>query len=124
MAIANTSIREYVRHNKKSSDPSSWLNKSEIPSATEISGAGSRDAEEDVLEIPVNKTVGPWESVEEYLCGHYALLREDAVAPLRNVVSEICMEPQILEKDSQENASIYEKVSLVKLEFTLIAAEF
>lgn len=106
-------VREYLRRSSESTDPSSWLNKSEIPSTFEINASAGDEADETELEIPVNKVVGPWESKEEYLSGHYTLLREDAVAPLRNVVSEVRMEPQIMEKDSQENASIYEKVNWI-----------
>lgn len=104
-------IRGYVRHHNESTDPSSWLNKPEIPSSSEINGTGGGEEDEAELEIPVNKTVGPWDSIDQYLSGHYTLLREDAIAPLRNVVSEIRMESQIMEKDSQESASIYEKVA-------------
>lgn len=41
------------------------------------------------LELTENTVVGPYISKEEYLESHYKLLREDAVAPLRDVISEI-----------------------------------
>lgn len=104
----NRSIREYVSLEYQPHDPASWLGKPEIPSPKELNGDG--DDPEAEIEIPVNNVAGPWQSITDYLSGHYRLLREDAVAPLRNVVSELRVETDIMEKDSQENASIYEKV--------------
>jgi helicase required for RNAi-mediated heterochromatin assembly 1 len=102
------SIREYANFEWQLQDPTSWLGRPEIPSPNELNGDGDDpDAE---IEIPVNNIGGPWQSITEYLSAHYRLLREDAVAPLRNVVSEVRAETGIMEKDSQENASIYEKV--------------
>jgi len=54
--------------------------------------------------------VGPYKSKEDYLERHYTLLREDAVAPLRDVVSELQIHPHIMEKESDNSAYIYEKV--------------
>ena len=63
------------------------------------------------MEITENTIVGSYNSKEEYLKSHCKLLREDAVAPLRDVVSEIQVYPQqLLEKDSDNGAYIYEKV--------------
>ena len=104
----NRSIREYVSFELQSHDPTSWLGRPEIPSPKELNGDGD-DAEAEI-EIPENNIAAPWQSTMEYLGGHYRLLREDAVAPLRNVISELRAETAIMEKDSQENASIYEKV--------------
>lgn len=101
-------IREYFKYDWKPQDPTSWLAKPEIPSPKELNE--DEDDPEAEIEIPVNNIDGPWQSVTEYLSGHYRLLREDAVAPLRNVVSELRAETHIMETDSQENASIYEKV--------------
>ena len=109
----NRSIREYVGIELQSHDPTSWLGRPEIPSPKELNGDGD-DAEAEI-EIPVNNITAPWQSTMEYLGGHYRLLREDAVAPLRNVISEVRAETGIMEKDSQENASIYEKVHQVQL---------
>lgn len=109
-----STIREYVKGFRylEASNPSSWLSKSEIPSSSEINGEGENTEEDEPVAVPVNKVEGPWESKEEYLSGHYLLLREDAVSSLRNVVSELRNEPDIMEENSQENASIYEKVCL------------
>lgn len=115
----NNTIRDYLKgfRNIESSNPSSWLSKSEIPSSIEINGDGQDTVEDDTVAVPVNKINGQWESKEEYLSGHYLLLREDAISPLRNVVSELRNEPTIMESDSQESASIYEKVCLGRLKY-------
>lgn len=112
----NGSIREYVKgfRGLEASNPSSWLSTSEIPSSSEINGEGQDTVEDEQVDVPVNKIEGPWASKEDYLSDHYLLLREDAVSPLRNVVSELRNEPNIMESDSQENASIYEKVCVRK----------
>ena len=110
----NRTVRDYVRgfRSIETSNPSSWLSKTEIPSPVEINGEGQDTIEDDQVSVPVNKVVGQWDSKEEYLSGHYLLLRENAISPLRNVVSELRNEPNIMERDSQESASIYEKVCL------------
>lgn len=109
------SIREYTSFERRGHDPASWLGRPEIPSPKELNGDGDDNPDAEI-EIPVNKISGPWDSVTEYLSGHYRLLREDAIAPLRNVVSEIRVETGIMEKDSQENACIYEKVCPSRLD--------
>lgn len=60
----------------------------------------------------MNHVRGAWTSKQKYLSDHYALLREDGVAPLRNVVSELKARPDILEQDSVEQSQIYEKASV------------
>ncbi|KAL8696250.1 MAG: hypothetical protein Q9201_007753 [Fulgogasparrea decipioides] len=109
----NTRIRDYVRGTSVPNAGPPFMHEREIPTPDEISIP--KDDEE--AEVPVNQVVGPWASKEKYLSDHYALLREDGVTPLRNVVSELKAEPHILEKDSVENAYIYEKVFIVGLTF-------
>ena len=75
---------------------------------------GRKDHDENV-ELLENIIVGPYTSKEDYLERHYSLLREDAVAPLRDVVSELQLTPRILEKDSDNSAYIYEKVNTREL---------
>lgn len=87
-------------------DPSSWLNKSEVPSSEEINDPD----DEYEIEVPVNKVAGQWVNKQEYLKSHHLLLREDGVSSLRNAVSEVRNEPHIMERDSQEDAAIYENV--------------
>ncbi|KAL8738285.1 MAG: hypothetical protein Q9181_000920 [Wetmoreana brouardii] len=109
----NTRIRDYVKGTPVSNAGPTFIREREIPTPDEIS-IPKNDEE---AEVPVNQVVGPWASKEKYLSDHYALLREDGVTPLRNVVSELKAEPHILEKDSVENACIYEKVFIVGLTF-------
>lgn len=108
----NMSIRSYVKElqNKQKTYPSSWLSSREIPTSAELQGVVEDGENTSSILVPVNEVTRPWKSKAEYLNAHYLLLREDAVSPLRNVISELENEPNIVESDSQENASIYEKV--------------
>ena len=87
-----------------------WLRKREIPSSLEIQGEDENATIEEDIELEVNRVHAAWESKEKYLESHYRLLREDAVTPLRNAVSEVRENPYLTEKDSVEDAAIYEKV--------------
>ena len=109
------SIREYEKAFQDTDNVQSWRHQREIPTSQEIRGGLTSDIQDDEVEVAVNKVTQPWSSKEEYLEAHYGLLREDAVAPMRNVVSEVLAEPQIEEKNSQENAAIYEKVTKATL---------
>ena len=107
------SIREYMRTLVRSKDASSWLGKREIPSSAEIKGITSDDGNgtgENEIGLNVNKIDSPWDSKEQYLEAHYELVREDAVAPLRDAVAEVKNEPNLIEQDSTNSAAIYEKV--------------
>ena len=106
----NLSIREYAKTDGQPADLSHWTGFREIPSPSEVFDKG-RIEHSAALELTENTVVGPYTSKEEYLESHYRLLREDAVAPLRDVVSEVQYMPQVLEKDSDNNAYIYEKVT-------------
>ena len=106
----NLSIREYARAADQPVDPTHWTGFPEIPSSNEVFDAG-RIQHGETLELTGNTVVGPYASTEEYLESHYKLLREDAVAPLRDVVSEIQVYPHLMEKESDNGAFIYEKVS-------------
>lgn len=105
---ASEPIPDYLRNARQigDPDPTSWLNKTEVPSPEEINDPD----DEYEIEVPVNKVAGQWVDKQEYLKSHHLLLREDAVSPLRNAVSEVRNEPHIMEQDSQEDAAIYEKV--------------
>ncbi|KAL8945072.1 MAG: hypothetical protein Q9216_000056 [Gyalolechia sp. 2 TL-2023] len=109
----NVRVREYVKEIPIFANAPPYIFLREIPTSDEISVPACEEA----FEVPLNNVVGPWESKRKYLSDHYALLREDAVTPLRNVVSELRAVPSILEQDSAENACIYEKVFIVGLTF-------
>lgn len=106
----NMSIRQYANFAKQPADPSHWAGFREIPSANEVFDAG-RVHHGETVELNPNTIIGPYASTEEYLESHYRLLREDAVAPLRDVVSEVQVYPHIMENQSENGAFIYEKVS-------------
>lgn len=109
--VVNQSIRQYVKTFDRPVNLLHWTGYRDIPSAEEIFDSGNRNLKEDVL-VPDNTVVGPYESREDYLERHYALLREDAVAPLRSVVSEVQEYPLLEERESDTNANIYEKVGI------------
>lgn len=77
-----------------------WRRMPEIPTAEELS-------QEDV-EVPCNIIDDSYESVEEYLSTHYELLREDAVAGLRDCIAQIRMDPDM---DETPHMAVYENVS-------------
>lgn len=102
----NTRIRDYVKDTSVPLNAPPFIYEREIPTSEEI----SIPKDDETAEVPLNQVVGPWESKKKYLEDHFALLREDGITPLRNVVSELKAEPHILEQDSVESAHIYEKV--------------
>lgn len=106
----NTNVRDYIMTPQFDDDSPEWLYKREIPSSLEIKGEDENATIEEEIEIEVNRVHAAWESKAKYLETHYRLLREDAVTPLRNAVAEVREDPHILEKDSFEDAAIYEKV--------------
>ena len=108
----NTNVRDYVMTPQSDDDSPEWLRKREIPSSLEIKGEDEDAKIEEEIEIEVNRVHAAWESKEKYLETHYRLLREDAVTPLRNAVAEVRENPYLTEKDSFEDAAIYEKVLL------------
>ena len=105
--VLNQSIREYFKILDRPADLSNWTRCQDIPLRREV--FDPQNASE-AVEVSANIVVGPYESKDHYLELHYSLLREDAVAPLRNVVSEVQAYPFLEEKESQESAYLYEKV--------------
>lgn len=113
VAVANTDIRNYFVGPKFSGDDEQWLSKPEIPSPEEIVGTDSASSD-DCVDLMPNNVVGPWLSKDLYLKAHYELLREDAVAPLRDAVAYVREDPRMM--DSQ-TVAIYEKVSFFLLSY-------
>ncbi len=109
----NHNIRTYVREASESVNSGSWLSRREIPTSGELlgdinaDGGENGDGDDDELEVPVNLIRGPWASKEDYLSAHYELLREDAVAPLRDAVAEVKELPTMMDN---QNICIYENV--------------
>ena len=103
-------IRRYARKLDELSGAASWQGLPEFPAASEILDLG-RKAHEEALELDNNVVVGPCPSKDDYLSRHYSLLREDAVAPLRDAVDEVQAQPYMVESASQGDSYIYEKVN-------------
>lgn len=98
--IADIGCARYERE-KTDHMTETWRKKPEIPTVEELSA--------DAVDLCPNVIEGPYENVEEYLATHYELLREDAVAGLRDAISYIREFPH--SNDTHEIA-IYENVSL------------
>jgi helicase required for RNAi-mediated heterochromatin assembly 1 len=109
---ANRLIRQYGLPSSSSADGPQdlWLRRPEIPDAADIIGFTGVEGDngENIVEVPVNNVDAPWESKGHYLRTHYELLREDAIAPLRDAVREVRLAPGM--SDSKK-ACIYDKVS-------------
>ena len=106
----NLNIRKYVKRSDRPVDKSDWTTYRDVPSSFEVFDEAPTE-HTDAVEVNENIVVGPYESKDNYLERHYSLLREDAVAPLRDVVSEVQAFPRMMESDSDNSAYIYEKVS-------------
>lgn len=109
----NHAIREYFATAVASEgDPlpkgqkDDWRTKPELPTTEEI--LGSDESSTDIFLLP-NNISGPWPSTELYLSAHYNLIREDAIAHLRDAVLYVRTYPEMQE---DANISIYEKVTL------------
>lgn len=105
--VLNLEIRRYVQTAGAvvGEDSPPWLSQPEVPASGEVLVLNDDD-----VNIPPNKVNGPWRNKEKYLSSHYSLLREDAVAPLRDAVDEFRKNPDMMEGDSKV-VRIYEKVS-------------
>lgn len=112
----NRYVREYMRATYEPVNTGSWLARPEIPTSAELLGKSDYEREgdnddgdgDDELELQVNIIQGPWPSKEQYLSAHYELLREDAVAPLRDAVAEVKDVPNMMDN---QGICIYENVS-------------
>ena len=103
----NRDIQAYVAAARTAVAAESWASKSEVPSPSEILGIDDNQGSGDVVNLVANQIQGPWPSVGAYLEAHYELLREDAVAPLRDSVAYVRATPKMM--DSPDTC-IYEKV--------------
>lgn len=117
--VLNPSIRKYAAPSTKPYDGADWTTYPDYPSSDEIWDCGRNKHDQDI-ELDVNQVVGPYASKLDYLERHYRLLREDAVAPLRDAVSEIQCFPGLLERDSCNDAFIYERVYITGYTFAFV----
>ncbi|KAL5343497.1 P-loop containing nucleoside triphosphate hydrolase protein [Aspergillus crustosus] len=111
-AFVNKDVRNYFAQpqigDSDAYTPKPWNLKPEIPTSEEILGT-----DDEFVDLMPNQISGPWESKEAYLKSHYELLREDAVAPLRDAVAVFRSNPDM----NDDKISIYEKVHVIGLTF-------
>ncbi|KAL4788637.1 P-loop containing nucleoside triphosphate hydrolase protein [Aspergillus varians] len=113
VAYVNKDIRNYFVQppiqdlNTGVSNP--WHSKPEVPSSDEILGTDG-----EFVDLMPNKLEGPWDSKDAYLKAHYELLREDAVAPLRDAVAIFRCDPDM---SDNKHVSVYDKVYVTGLTF-------
>lgn len=105
---ATQAIQHYFsQYDSRCAEPGEeWTVLPEVPSAEEIMGSGSPD---DSVYLGPNVIDGAWQSSSEYLKTHYNLIREDAVAPLRDAVAFVRSSPTM---DDTNDVSIYDKVRI------------
>ena len=105
----NRDIRNYVAAANRTGGTNLWNDKPEIPSANEVLGLDEESEASDMVDLVPNQIQGPWPASHVYLKAHYDLLREDAVAPLRDAVAYYKETPWM---EDSSTVAIYEKVWL------------
>ncbi|KAK5944959.1 hypothetical protein PMZ80_002162 [Knufia obscura] len=111
--LVNPDVAKYVQAQEaicEKAEPGDWLAMPEIPPSSEVclpEGAS--------IVLPRNRIDQPWSKPERYLKAHYKLLREDAIAPLREAVDRFRKDPQRMDDNETR---IYEQVRVVGLTFT------
>ncbi|KAJ8069476.1 hypothetical protein OCU04_003129 [Sclerotinia nivalis] len=137
-SFANQVLQEHVQKTyARINFRESWRNLPEIPSSEEILQDVSwqdTEAPEQPLDyqklaepkefdprLPHNNIDGAWDSKEDYLGFHYQILREDAVAPLRQSVAEF---KRNNEMGDTQDTSIYTDVHLVGLQLCHLGPAF
>jgi helicase required for RNAi-mediated heterochromatin assembly 1 len=120
--IINVLVDHINRDYERNDGVHDWQKLPEIPTAGEILEPMERsqnnwftvdNCKNDLKDkiqaaLPHNVIDRPWDSVGDYIGAHYQLLREDAIAPLRQAVSLYRSQPTM--KDNQE-LSIYTHAS-------------
>lgn len=109
-------IRDYFKVAQKPTVSSSWLEKPEIPSPTEILSDPNDQSSEKIIdvieELRPNKIEGAYDSNEEYLETQYRLLREDSIRPLREAIDQVRASPYLDEAEyAGGSIGLYEPVS-------------
>ncbi len=121
-----TDIQDYYNLAKKPVAGGAWLDRPEIPHPSEIfvKQTGFVCPEPDRLieiddTIRPHKVEGEYESNEDYLRTKYELLREDALRPLREAVSEVRADPFKDEAEyNNQSIGIYDPVYIKSLVFS------
>ena len=117
-------IREYVAAAnalEESMETESWVSKPEIPTTAELFNNDYDEEQVDgkhISNLPENVIDGPWESKQAYLSAHYALMREDAVRPLREAIQEIRKHPGKMEYElSKSTIGLYDNIYITGITF-------
>lgn len=114
-------LREHVHKEYERQDcTNGWRSLPEIPAAEEInttfraSQANEEDGDSDAyflpLDLPHNNRRGPWTDIETYVRSHYQLIRQDAIAGLRQAVYLYKMDPTMADRG---DVHIYTHVRLI-----------
>ncbi|KAL6238040.1 hypothetical protein BDW75DRAFT_228225 [Aspergillus navahoensis] len=113
VAVVTREVRNYFdqihTHDADNLSSKPWLLKPELPTSDEILGADG-----EFVDLEPNKIEGPWESTDAYLKAHYELLREEAIAPLRDAVAIFRSDPDM---SDDKYVAVYEKVYVTGLTF-------
>ncbi|KAL4821178.1 P-loop containing nucleoside triphosphate hydrolase protein [Aspergillus spinulosporus] len=113
VAVVTEEIRNYFNqlhtHDPDTLYSEPWLFKPELPSSDEIFGSDG-----EFVDLEPNKIDGPWASKDTYLKAHYELLREEAVAPLRDAVAIFRSDPDM---SDDKYVAVYEKVYVTGMTF-------
>jgi helicase required for RNAi-mediated heterochromatin assembly 1 len=123
LAIATKIIQEHVlKPYGRELHIEPWRNLPEIPDKSEIMPKENErdrykveewnDYQKDPVydvNLPVNIIDKPWPSKEEYISAHYQILREDAIASLRNSVKSFKRNPEM---DDDNFTHVYTSVSI------------
>jgi helicase required for RNAi-mediated heterochromatin assembly 1 len=122
--LRTNNIRTYVEKTRSLSDPGSWVSAAEIPTTAEICDViepwQRLDPEDGSIVLRGNNLQGPWTSKSDYLMGHYEMLREEAVRPLREAVYWVKNNPTLGEDQRSfgGNMGIYEKAHVTANTFS------
>lgn len=123
LAIATKIIQEHVLkpYERELHTEEPWRSLPEIPDKSEIMPKENdrdrykveewNDYQKDPVydvNLPVNIVDKPWPSKEEYISAHYQILREDAIASLRNSVKSFKRNPDM---DDDTFTHVYTSVS-------------
>ncbi|KAL4736326.1 P-loop containing nucleoside triphosphate hydrolase protein [Aspergillus similis] len=120
VAVVTEDIRNYFNqlhaHDPNTLYSRPWLLKPELPTSDEVFGSDG-----EFVDLEPNKIEGPWASKDVYLKAHYELLREEAVAPLRDAVAIFRSDPNM---SDDRYVAVYEKVYVTGMTFARAGLAF
>ncbi|KAH7112883.1 P-loop containing nucleoside triphosphate hydrolase protein [Dendryphion nanum] len=116
-------IQQYFKDAEVKGVGGPWLQKPEIPTASEFLSEQVSSGTADIIGVTEllrpNKLEGAYESNEEYLGTQYELVREDVVRPLREAIAQIRVAPYLNEAEyGGGSIGVYEPVYITSLIFS------